>query len=49
MSILTIKSELGFDMMQYLQNTFICKIGIQTWETIVYTQKIDSRLIFWSI
>ena len=44
-----INSELWLNMVQYLQNTVRCKISIQTWETIVYTLKIDSGSIFWSI
>ena len=33
-------------MVQYPQNTVTCKMGIQTWETIVYTLKIDLVSIF---
>ena len=45
-SILTINSELWFYMMQYLQITVKCKLGIQTRETTVHTPKNQFRLNF---
>ena len=46
-TILTVNNELGFYMVQYLQNPVICIAGIKTREKIIYIKKeIDSGSFF---